>query len=376
MRIAVVASVIARHDAISMAARDTARALREAGFAVDLFTLRSDFPELGAHRVRDGAALGAHRAYRAADAVVCHFGVFSPIFEEIATRRGPARLVLRFHNVTPPEHVPPAQRALVERSLRQLDTLLGADAFWADSPTNAEVLTARGADRRKIEVIPLAVDRPAPATLEGKLTSPVRLLFVGRLVPSKGVLDLIETVDLVRAQGAVPFRLDIAGNEDFSDPAYAAEARAAVATRGLSEIVTFRGAVEDAELEALYRGAHLLLIPSYHEGFCRPVIEGLRAGCVPVGYAAYNLPHAAHGLGRMVRVGDREALASACLDLMSALAPRDASADSVLPLDAGPLSPSAFDAAARSYVQEFGFERVAAQTVQAVSELEQPHRGR
>src|SRR6202043_3658998 len=150
---------------------------------------------------------------------------------------------------------------------------------------------------------------------------PVRLLSVGRLVRSKGVLDLIEAVDLMRARAAVPFRLDIAGNEDFSDPAYVADVKAAVRERGLSDLVRFLGAVDDERLSKLYHAAHILAVPSYHEGFCRPVVEGLRAGCVPVGYAAYNLPHVAHGLGRMVPVGDRSALATALGELIAALAP-------------------------------------------------------
>ena len=368
-RIAVLASVIARYDAISMAARDTARAFRKAGFEVDVFTLRSDFPELGAHQVRDAAALRVHHAFRTADVVICHFGVFSPLFEGIIETRGRAQLILRFHNVTPPEHVAPHQRPLVARSLSQLESFVHADRFWADSPTNAETLVAHRVDRGRIDVIPLAVERPAPAALGQKSAPPVRLLFVGRLVRSKGVLDLIEAIDLARARTTIPFQLDIAGNEDFSDPAYIAEAKAAVASRGLSKLVRFLGAVDDAKLDELYRGAHLLVIPSYHEGFCRPVIEGLRAGCVPVGYAAYNLPHAAHGLGRMVPVGDRDALAMALVALIGALGPGSAG---LLPLGAGPLGPADFDRAAQEYVQEFAFERVAAQMLRGLQELEHP----
>jgi len=208
----------------------------------------------------------------------------------------------------------------------------------------------------------IATESPAPPP-----PPPVRLLFVGRLVRSKGVLDLVEALDIARARTTIPFQLDIAGNEDFSDPAYIAEVKAAVASRGLSKLVRFLGAVDDAKLDELYRGAHLLVIPSYHEGFCRPVIEGLRAGCVPVGYAAYNLPHAAHGLGRMVPVGDRDALAAVLVALIGALVPGSAG---LLPLDAGPLGPADFDRAAQEYVQEFTFKRVAAQMVRGVQELE------
>jgi len=368
VRIVIVASVIARYDAISIAVRDTVRAFRNAGgFDVSAFTARSDFPDLGADQVHDGRALRAHRKFRAADVAVYHFGVFSPLFEVLSRDNGRMRQIVVFHNVTPPEYVAPAQQAVVEQSLRQLETFRNVDRYWAVSPTNADALVAHGMDRTRIDVIPLVVERPTPAALERKPAPPVRLLFVGRLVRSKGVLDLVEALHIARARTTIPFQLDIAGNEDFSDPAYIAEVKAAVASRGLSKLVRFLGAIDDAKLDELYSGAHLLVIPSYHEGFCRPVIEGLRAGCVPVGYAAYNLPHAAHGLGRMVPVGDRDALATALVELIAALVPGSAG---LLPLDAGPLGAVDFDRAAQEYVQEFAFERVAAQMVRGVQELE------
>jgi len=368
VRIVIVASVIARYDAISIAVRDTVRAFRNAGgFDVSAFTTRSDFPDLGADQVHDGRALRAHRTFRSADVAIYHFGVFSPLFEVLSRDSGRMRQIVIFHNVTPPEYVAPVQQAIVKRSLRQLETFRNVDQYWAVSPTNADALVARGIDRDRINVIPLAVERPAPAALGQKSAPPVRLLFVGRLVRSKGVLDLIEAIDLARARTTIPFQLDIAGNEDFSDPAYIAEAKAAVASRGLSKLVRFLGAVDDAKLDELYRAAHLLVIPSYHEGFCRPVIEGLRAGCVPVGYAAYNLPHAAHGFGRMAPVGDRDALATVLVELIAALVPGSAG---LLPLDAGPLAAVDFDRAAQEYAQEFTFERVAARMVRSVQELE------
>lgn len=371
VRIAVVASVIARYDGISIAVRDTVRALREAGgFDVSAFTPRSDFPDLGAHQVSDSGALRAHRAFRSADLHIYHFGIFSPLFEAIGASDRRARQIVAFHNVSPPECVAPHQRPLIEQSLRQMKSLRHADRLWAESPTSVDALAAQGIDSENVDVIPPAVDRPPTATLDGKVAPPVRILFVGRLVQAKGVLDLIEAIDLARQRTAVPFRLDIAGNEDFSDAAYAAEAKAAVARRGLSAHVQFLGAVEDARLDELYRAAHLLAIPSYHEGFCRPVIEGLRAGCVPVGYAAYNLPHVAQGLGRMVPTGNLGALAAALVELIAALARTSGGAGSrLLPLDAGLLSPAAFDAAAQSYVRDFTFERVATQKISSVRVL-------
>jgi len=368
LRIAVVASIIARYDAISMAVRDTVRAFREAGgFEVSVFTARNDFPELGAHQVQDAKALEAHGAYHAADLRIFIFGVFHPLFDAVALSNGRARQIVQFHNVTPPELVAPEQRALIEQSLAQLDAFRSVDLFWAVSPTNADALAARGIDRAKVQVIPLAVDRPAAAALAAKPMPPVRLLFIGRLVRAKGVLDLIEAIDLARRRTTIPFQLDIAGNEEYSDAGYVAEVKAAAAKHGVSAFVRFLGAVEDEQLDSLFHAAHLVVIPSYHEGFCRPVIEGLRAGCVPVGYAAHNLPSIAHGLGRMVAAGDRGALATALIELFAALTRGRGRLR--LPLDGGLLEPAAFDAAAQAYVEDFAFERVAARMVQSVQAL-------
>ena len=366
-RIAIVASVIARYDAISIAVRDTVRVFRQAdGFDVDVFAARSDFPDLRAHIVQDAGSLAGRCAFRAADLAIYHFGVFSPLFDRIAPGDGHARQIVYFHGVTPPELAAPSVRPLLEQSLRQLTSFRGVDRFWATSTTTADALAAQGVDREIIEVIPLAVERPPPAALAGKSLAPIRLLFVGRLAQAKGVLDLIEAVDIARRRTAVPFQLDIAGNEEYSDASYADELRAAVMDRCLSGWVRFLGAVNDAALDALYGAAHLLTIPSYHEGFCRPAIEGLRAGCVPVGYAAYNLPRIADGLGRMVPAGDRGALAAALVELIEALA---SPADRVLPLDRGPLSPAAFDSAAQRHARTFAFEGVAAQWVDSARRL-------
>ncbi len=354
-----------------MAVRHTVQALRDTGlYDVSVFTPHSDFPELRAHRIETAAALSAHRGFRAADLVIYHFGIFSPLFEEMARSESGAQRIIAFHNVTPPELVGPDQRPVVEQSLRQMEAVRSVDRLWAESPTSVDTLVAHGASPAAIDMIPPAVNRPPPARLASKRAPPVRLLFVGRLVKAKGVLDLIEAMVLARTRSEVPFELHIAGNEDFSDRAYAAHVRGSIIDRGLSGQVRLLGAVDDAALDAEYHAAHILVIPSYHEGFCRPVVEGLRAGCVPVGYAAFNLPHVARGLGCMVPVGDRDALAAALTSLIEVIAPRkDCAVASLLPLDGAPLCATDFDTAALNYVQEFSFERIATLKLRSIQAL-------
>jgi len=371
IRVAIVSSIIARYDAISAAAQDTIKAFaRQGDFQVSALASRCDFPDLGVHRVAGPSGLLAHPAFRSAELIIYHFGIYSPLFDALSAGRVRSRKIVAFHSITPPELVATASRKQINRSFRQMRNFRHADRIWAVSAVNAEELIARGMDPSRIEVIPLAVDRPSPGVLDRKPAPPVELLFVGRIVRSKGVLDLIEALALAQARCAIPFRLRLAGNTEYSDPAYVDSVRDAIGARHLSGAVELLGAVDDERLAELYHTAHILAIPSYHEGFCKPVVEGLRAGCIPVGYNAFNIPHIARGLGRLVPTGDRQALGNALVELIEAVASTAVSGVArQLPLDSGPLSPAAFDRAARTYVESFTFDRVADQMVRSARRL-------
>jgi glycosyltransferase involved in cell wall biosynthesis/SAM-dependent methyltransferase len=358
-RVAVVCSVLARHDGVAAVVRHAIATLRRHGqYEVSVFTARNDFAEVPAHVVEGVGQLLLHPAFLAADLVIYQFAIYHPLFDALIAGGPRAKQIVVFHNVTPAELVSPEQRPVIELSFRQLFNLQYADRIWADSEVNAAELVARGFDPDQIEVIPLAVDRPPPAALADKPRGTVELVFVGRIVASKGVLDLVEAVDRVRRACDVPFRLSIAGNLEYSHPAYVDAVRHAIAERGLA-CVRFLGTVEDDVLASLYRAAHILAIPSYHEGFCAPVIEALRSGCIPVGYAAYNVPNVANRLGRMVALGDRVALAAALTETIAAVAQSAGQPDApLLPLDCGIVSRRAFDQAARAHVAQFTPERV------------------
>ena len=154
---------------------------------------------------------------------------------------------------------------------------------------------------------------------------------------------------------------------EYSDPSYVNKLRDQIAARGLSQDVAWLGTVDDAMLEKLYRRAHILAISSYHEGFCKPVIEGLRAGCIPVGYASYNLPYIANKLGRMVPTGDIAALTGALDDVLRSLPAALAEPEEpCLPLDRGNLSVAEFDRASRDYVQRFTRKQVSGEMLSRV----------
>jgi glycosyltransferase involved in cell wall biosynthesis len=259
---------------------------------------------------------------------------------------------------------------LIDRSFRQLQNLRHADLIWADSQTNADVLLEHGLDPTKIEIIPLVVDAPDSTWLREKRSTPIDVLFVGRMVQAKGVLDCIEACGMALHASATPLRLTLVGSATYSDRRYIDRCRATISRLSLTETVVFRGTLDAAALSEAYRQAHVLMIPSYHEGFCMPVIEGLRSGCVPLGYAAGNLAPITDGFGRLVPVGDVLELARALGQVTLGIAAGIKAPDHpLLPLDRGPTSVTAFDSATKEYVTQFSMQRVAGMMEASLAKL-------
>jgi glycosyltransferase involved in cell wall biosynthesis len=367
----IVAPLLARYDAISAAARDTYRMLASAlNLHTTVLTYRNDFPDVPAHTVSGVGDLLTHPAFLEADLIIYHFGIYNELCNALIVGNGKARQVVQFHNITPARFVSSAQVQLIKESFRQISNLQYADEVWSDSDVNTEVLKEHGIARERIQAMPLAVDEPGLASLSDKRESPLELLFIGRIVPAKGVLDLVQAVDLARRHSRLQFRVQLAGSLEWSDQEYLRQVKDYVGQHRLDDIVQFCGAVDDRERERLFHAAHVFMIPSYHEGFCKPVIEALRSGCIPVGYASYNLPPITNGFGRLVAPGDIGALAGALVEVLEGIATAMRAQDEpALPLDHGLTSLRDLDAARRAYVEQFTFDRLASMRINRVRAL-------
>jgi glycosyltransferase involved in cell wall biosynthesis len=360
LRIAVVAGHLAKFEGISGGVQHTIRAVSSVpDWKVSVFSPNNDIADISVHLVNSAGELSSRPDYREADVIIYHFGFFHDVFEAIKGGNGHARQIVFFHNITPEQYVSPLWRGGIRRAFAQLANLQHADWLWPVSKTNADVLVEAGFDPARIEIVPPVIEWPPAFQLGSKETSPVQVLFVGRIVQSKGVLDLVRAVRLVRSTCSIPFRVKIVGKLSASNDHYYLYIKETIQTCGLDQTVEFLGTTESEDLAELYRHAHILAIPSYHEGFCRPVGEGLRAGCIPVGYSSYNLPHVANGLGRLVAPGDIAALADALGGMIEAVARAKTSPSTAeLPLDGGPLTIAKFDAAAAKYVSQFSFDNL------------------
>jgi glycosyltransferase involved in cell wall biosynthesis len=84
------------------------------------------------------------------------------------------------------------------------------------------------------------------------------------------------------------------------------------------------GAVDEATLSALYRGAVALAQSSRWEGFGLPVLEAMAHGCPVVVAEAASLPEIVGPAAPLVPVGDPDALAAVLTELVTEPARRAA----------------------------------------------------
>ena len=114
------------------------------------------------------------------------------------------------------------------------------------------------------------------ATAPEREGAPMRLVFLSRVVPEKGVEMAIGTLGALLAMG-VPARLEIIGS---GDDAYVG----ALAARSRDLPVTWSGPLAPGEVVAHLAAAHFFVFPTFHrgEGHSNALTEAMAEGVVPV----------------------------------------------------------------------------------------------
>ncbi len=150
---------------------------------------------------------------------------------------------------------------------------------------------------------------PDPADMIGAASprpagGPVRVGFVGRLVPEKGVQWLVAALD-----GVPDVRLVVIGNGPYED-----EIRRQVTRRGVDTV--FVGAVEPQQVPALLGGLDVVVVPSlarpgWVEQFGRVVCEAMLVGIPVITSDSGALPEVVGEGGIVVRELDHEGLHAA-----------------------------------------------------------------
>ena len=284
-------------DAIGNEVLGINRALRAAGFASDIIVETAD-PRLEHLTVDYRDVVGE---LGADDLLIHHFSLGSR-----ASRTAfalPSRMMLVYHNITPPEYFLGVHDQLVRQCYHGRRELLPyrsrCELALGDSEFNRQELEALGFPRTAVlPVVPdfshLAVP-PDTRVYDAYDDEWTNLLFVGRLIPNKRPDNLIRFAHAYKTLYQRRTRLLLAGSYGgFNE--YLAQLHRLIADLGVDD-VHILGQVTNEELTALYDVADVFLCASEHEGFCVPLMEAFHKRVPVLAYAATAVPATMDGGG-------------------------------------------------------------------------------
>jgi L-malate glycosyltransferase len=284
-------------DAIGHEVLGIQRVLRGAGYESEIFVETAD-PRLEDLTTDYREMVGAVNGH---DVLIHHFSIGSR-----ASRTAyalPGRMILVYHNITPPEYFLGVHKDLVKlcfRGRRELTAYVPrCELALGDSEYNRAELEALGFQRNGVlPVVPDfshldgEPDRKLAQDFDDEWTN---VLFVGRVIPNKKFENVIRAFHAYHTRHNPRARLLLVGSYGGFER-YLAMLHGLIGRLGVRDVHVL-GHVSNEELSALYDVADLFLCCSEHEGFCVPIVEAFHKGVPVMAYAATAVPATMDGAG-------------------------------------------------------------------------------
>lgn len=252
------------------------KTLQENGYATEIYTnnIHKKILPGTAKYYRDMPPL------RPDDLVIYHFASECEIAKDI--KEFPCKVVLRYHNVTPPEFFhgfdTNAERA-TSNGLRQVKEIQPYIDFCLPvSEFNRQSLEEMGY-RCPMKVLPILIrfedyaQEPDQKIVERYSDGVTNILFVGRMAPNKKVEDVIAGFAYYKEHCDPTSRLFLVGSYQENDKYYQF-LKKHIRHLGVRDVL-FSGHISFQEILAYYTVADLFLCMSEHEGFCVPLVEAM-----------------------------------------------------------------------------------------------------
>ena len=168
-------------------------------------------------------------------------------------------------------------RTLARRAARSAERIICPSQFTRD-----DVCERYGVDPAKVRVIPEAPALPVQPGDQAHTTARPYVLAVGDLRPKKNLAALVGAFAQLWSEGCTEHRLVLAGLD--------AGQGASLTELAGSAPLQMTGYVSDERLDALIRGAQLVVHPSLYEGFGLVVLEAMVRGTPVLAAQAGALP--------------------------------------------------------------------------------------
>lgn len=217
--------------------------------------------------------------------LIIHHSIYWSNIEDIIDQSS-CKIILKYHNITPPSFFTKYSQAYVEATkpgrdqTKRLAINNKISLFLGDSRYNSQELIDHGAKTTIVKKLapfhmvddfnttPINIDI-AREQLDGK----INVLFVGRISPNKGHKYLVEIINRYIESYDRNIRLNFVGSFDTQLYKYYNEISSLIEYYDLSDLIKFKINVSFQDLHTYYSTSHAFLIISDHEGFCVPLLE-------------------------------------------------------------------------------------------------------
>lgn len=301
-RVIQLVSTLSPGDAVGNEVVAFKRTLQENGFATEIY----------ASHISNGIPAGTARYYkdmpelRAEDIVIYHFASECTISKDI--KDFPCKVILRYHNVTPPEFFhgfdENAEKATAN-GLRQVKEIMPyISSCLPVSEFNMRDLQKMGYTC-PMDVLPILMrfedygKEPDPKIVEQYSDGITNILFVGRMAPNKKVEDVISGFSAYKERYDPTARLFLVGSFQETDKYYQYLQRH-IQKLGVQDVI-FPGHIPFAAILAYYKVADAFLCMSEHEGFCVPLVEAMYFGVPIVAFDSCAVGNTLGDCGILVR---------------------------------------------------------------------------
>lgn len=171
---------------------------------------------------------------------------------------------------------------LIRQNLKKVDTIIVLGELLKDQFDCVSSIV-----KNKLSVVPngltLGVNDPAINFKSFNKDEIINLIYLSSLMPSKGFMDVIHAVEILKKQLCKKYHLDICGNfvnaitEEKCDLKNIEDLLSYIKENNLEKEITYHGQVLGTTKETLLKKAHIFLLPTYYpwEGQPLSIIEAL-----------------------------------------------------------------------------------------------------
>jgi len=155
-------------------------------------------------------------------------------------------------------------------------------------------------------------------SLSHSIDSKIRILYTGRIVPEKGLENIVSACRNLIARG-FPIEFHLAGMLEPKDEKYLQKLQSD-SYYGNASFLLYHGYKKvGEELNAIYRGAGIFVLASLHEGFPRSIWEAMANSCPVIATRVGGIPSYLENCidALLIEPGNEQAIEGAIVKLVS-----------------------------------------------------------